>query len=464
MKRDTQIVLSSTLWLLLLIPIYYHTIRVPRATLDDERILKLTDISRKPINHSVRVAVDDEMVPQMAQACQIHINRVMEKERNTNLHFIIDSECTSAADVCIHTTLTEEDTIIPMGETEFLMEYSPVSIVSRRQPYGVESILINGIYSPLINPGNVHNELTLSYTPRVHLIFSLLYEGGDPPDQVSWEISEAIDAYLAPMLKQLRDNIVDVTVETQVILHAKIGCKRRTILHLSQLSNFINFAEWSLSSSVTYPILNFVLYVPESPMILDNTPSNSFMISRWGGIKLGKPMKTTFYKEDLREYMNLFGKQLLILLGMREPDITHGKPPMAVRMKQLAYFRTIDGIKTTIRSLHALLLLTSDFKNIPIPAEVKEYTDISMDRLDMALLSLEVADIKSAVSNTSIAFDYAERAFFDKRMIAQAYLPDEHKMAVYIPLMAPLFIVVISAWYRLYKKSKVNNTEVLITK
>lgn len=32
----------------------------------------------------------------------------------------------------------------------------------------------------------------------------------------------------------------------------------------------------------------------------------------------------------------------------------------------------------------------------------------------------------------------AERGFFEKSMVGQVYFPDEHKVAVYLPLLGPI--------------------------
>lgn len=32
----------------------------------------------------------------------------------------------------------------------------------------------------------------------------------------------------------------------------------------------------------------------------------------------------------------------------------------------------------------------------------------------------------------------AERSFFEKSMVGQVYFPDEHKVAVYLPLLGPI--------------------------
>jgi GPI-anchor transamidase subunit S len=36
------------------------------------------------------------------------------------------------------------------------------------------------------------------------------------------------------------------------------------------------------------------------------------------------------------------------------------------------------------------------------------------------------------------AWEDSEKAFFEKSMVGQVYFPDEHKVAVYLPLLGPV--------------------------
>jgi len=42
------------------------------------------------------------------------------------------------------------------------------------------------------------------------------------------------------------------------------------------------------------------------------------------------------------------------------------------------------------------------------------------------------------LENARIAEAEAERGFFEKSMVGQVYFPDEHKIAVYLPLLGPV--------------------------
>lgn len=44
-----------------------------------------------------------------------------------------------------------------------------------------------------------------------------------------------------------------------------------------------------------------------------------------------------------------------------------------------------------------------------------------------------------------MALEYAEKAFFDDKMVSKLYFPDEHKYAIYTPLFGPLALPLVMA-------------------
>jgi GPI-anchor transamidase subunit S len=44
-----------------------------------------------------------------------------------------------------------------------------------------------------------------------------------------------------------------------------------------------------------------------------------------------------------------------------------------------------------------------------------------------------------------LALEYAEKAFFDDKMVSMLYFPDEHKYAIYTPLFGPLALPLVLA-------------------
>jgi phosphatidylinositol glycan class S len=53
-------------------------------------------------------------------------------------------------------------------------------------------------------------------------------------------------------------------------------------------------------------------------------------------------------------------------------------------------------------------------------------------------LACETLGGAEGLAHARIAEAEAERAFFEKSMVGQLYFPDEHKLAVYIPLLGPV--------------------------
>jgi len=49
------------------------------------------------------------------------------------------------------------------------------------------------------------------------------------------------------------------------------------------------------------------------------------------------------------------------------------------------------------------------------------------------------------LQHSSLALEYAEKAFFDDKMVSKLYFPDEHKYAIYTPLFGPLALPLVMA-------------------
>jgi phosphatidylinositol glycan class S len=55
-------------------------------------------------------------------------------------------------------------------------------------------------------------------------------------------------------------------------------------------------------------------------------------------------------------------------------------------------------------------------------------------------LACETLGEPEGLAHARIAEAEAERAFFEKSMVGQLYFPDEHKIAVYMPLLGPVAV------------------------
>ncbi|XP_075024797.1 GPI-anchor transamidase component PIGS isoform X3 [Calonectris borealis] len=144
---------------------------------------------------------------------------------------------------------------------------------------------------------------------RRHLKSSLGYEitfsllNPDPKSHaVDWDIEDAVNRYVQPVLDKL-SLVANFSVDSQILYYAVLGVTPRFdkesssfLLSAHSLPHVINPVEARLGSSAAslYPVLNFLLYVPErshSPLYIqdkDGAPvsTNAFHSPRWGGIMI----------------------------------------------------------------------------------------------------------------------------------------------------------------------------------
>lgn len=272
---------------------------------------------------------------------------------------------------------------------------------------------------------------SLRYSPTYHLSFSLFTDGHLPN---TWDIESAVEDYMKPMLDLLRP-IHNFTIDTQVQLYATPGVQS-SVLNKDNLASFINAAEWPLSPSIGgAPTVNFIIYVGNQTISLDaeSETSQSWMIPQWGTVYL-LPLSSTeshVSAAQLKDPVLTFGGHLLQLLGTPQT----GSLPL--RLSALTRIRSTDLLLRASSSLGSLARLSSALPDISIPHRVADGVASSMHHLEQACANLGGQD---GLRHSRIAEEEAERAFFEKSMVGQLYFPDEHKIAVYLPLLGPVSV------------------------
>lgn len=110
----------------------------------------------------------------------------------------------------------------------------------------------------------------------------------------------------------------------------------------------------------------------------------------------------------------------------------------------------------------ALARLVRKIPNMAIPQEIRSDVLLTLSHLDKVfslLLShilhvsgltqtcaaLHSSAFNVALQHSSLALEYAEKAFFDDKMVSMLYFPDEHKYAIYTPLFGPLALPLLMA-------------------
>ncbi|KAJ5602123.1 hypothetical protein N7510_011657 [Penicillium lagena] len=292
---------------------------------------------------------------------------------------------------------------------------------------------------------------SMKYAETYHLSFSLFTPGAEPS---SWDIEAAVHEYLSPLLEAFAP-ISNFTVDTQVQLYATFSptaplpefdkTEAAWTLKKEDLSAFINAAEWPLNPSIgNGPTINFILYVPspsQSPLIVKENRASSWIIPQWGGVFLLNPALSPNTKsnpahlsqESLRPAFMTFSHQLLTLLGT--PSTPASLP---LRLHTLIRMRAAALLLSASSTMGSLARLTESLPSIPIPATVAASVSTTLSHLTATCSNLRDGRFAAALASARIAETEAERSFFEKSMVGQVYFPDEHKVAVYLPLLGPI--------------------------
>ncbi|KAF1366125.1 hypothetical protein EJ07DRAFT_93639 [Lizonia empirigonia] len=295
----------------------------------------------------------------------------------------------------------------------------------------------------------------LKYAPTYHLTFSLFSPSYVPS---AWNIEEALQTYLAPLLESF-SGISNFTVDSQVQLYATFSPSihqpeyedhlKAWTLRKEDLSGFVNAAEWPLSPSIgAGPTVNFILYVPDanqSPLLVKENAGNSWLIPQWGGVHIlnlpsGLDTPNTLTAEALAPAMHTFSDQLTSLFGLSQAPAS-----LPLRISTLERVRAASLIFSASSTLGALAQVYQKLPSIPVPDNVAQSADSTIDHLHQACEYLREGRFQSALDHARVAEVEAEKAFFERSMVGQVYFPDEHKVAVYLPLLGPVAVPLVMA-------------------
>lgn len=299
----------------------------------------------------------------------------------------------------------------------------------------------------------------LKYAPTYHLTFSLFTPTAAPS---AWEIRSALQQYFSPLLESFAF-ISNFTIDTQVQLYSAFSPSIRQpehdeslnawTLRKEDLSGFINAAEWPLSPSIgAGPTVNFVLYVPDqkqSPLMVKENGGSSWIIPQWGGVVIlnlpaseteAQDTPTRLSKDALAPAMHTFSNQLMSLLGLPQSPAS-----LPLRLSTLERVRAASLLFSASSTLGALARLYNALPSIPVPDKVAKSVDMTISHLQYACDNLRDGRFHGALEHARVAEAEAEKAFFERSMVGQVYFPDEHKVAVYLPLLGPIAVPLVMA-------------------
>lgn len=257
---------------------------------------------------------------------------------------------------------------------------------------------------PAVPPERPSRAFT-SVNGKFTLAFSLLNEGrGDGRDGTTvmdWEIEQALQTYLEPVLRPL-ESVYEFTIESQILYQAPLKTSPiQTPDHSSWLitqdhmKTFVNSEQWTLDSSTSFdPVIRFLLFVPctaHSPMRLETMDgSPAFHIPQMGGVVIHNVDKTASVRtnlnvDDLRRPFEYFGLQLHSLLGIpptpaayleshdQAAGVTvHHRPTLDPWQKiNLLRSLTRQNIEETRGTLNSISRLVASIKEMVINKQVR---------------------------------------------------------------------------------------------
>ncbi|XP_075760544.1 GPI-anchor transamidase component PIGS [Pelodiscus sinensis] len=326
------------------------------------------------------------------------------------------------------------------------------------------------------------------------ITFSLL--NPDPKSHdVHWDIEAAVSSYVQPFLNKL-GSVANFSVDSQILYYAVLGVSPRFdkasssfILSAHSLPHVINPVEARLGSSATslYPVLNFLLYVPErvhSPLYIqdkDGAPvgTNAFHSPRWGGImvynidqpapeKASLPLRVDV---DMVQVMEVFLAQLRLLFGISRESlpedfllVSPGSEGLADwELDRLLWTRTIENIATVSTTLTSLAQLLDKIGNIVIKDDVASEVYRAVASAQIALLELASGHLGTAFQASKEAVTSSERAFFDPSLLHLLYFPDDQKFAIYIPLFLPMAVPILLSLVKILREATQSKKEPMKT-
>ncbi|GMM33346.1 GPI-anchor transamidase [Saccharomycopsis crataegensis] len=306
-----------------------------------------------------------------------------------------------------------------------------------------------------------------------HLSFFLLNGDGD---YISWDFKDFYDQYLGGFL-ELISTFANFTVDSQIEYYSTLTnvprfneSENAYLLYEGDTSVFVNHEKWNLDNNVlisssndkSLAFLNMILYVPSKefqPLKVKGSKTNSFITPQYGGIQIlnlrtdekfqNASANNILTVEDLQPIFEIFISQIFTLLGLPK----HPKSPY-IRLDFLTRYFIINNLVKSTNNLGSLVRLINSLPSISIPNNTQKHVLNSFESIDRSIAYLKEFNLKESSQSANTALVESNLAFFEKEMVQQIYFPEEHKFAVYSPLLGPIATILFLGLVRLSQDVK----------
>lgn len=461
--------------LLLGVPLFFYTTSIHRAELPvDELNKKLQDFQTES---KLRVPIYID-APAQTDSLQKAISKLVSEkwgldnvweaqvlEAPTTESYLVSAVHGTENKCIVSSESRKIDIVIQYGHpVEENLANLLLDTVFQDELDNLKSILLT---SKASTKGGTH-DLVLPYSSTYNLVFNLFVENGQPVD---WEVDEAI-ASLQPLISAL-SHYTQFKISTQIQYYTKLHnepvfdeSSNSYFIPRSDLSTFINYGEWNLITHDVHRSINFLVFFPagnydSKPLNVEGSKTNSFLIPQWGGVyiyNLQMPVLRNYTyvvrSEQLLPIFNVFASQLLELFGVPKTPLS----PM-LRLESFNRIMCVKNLRLLLDNLSSLVTLSNSLNEISIPELTRTHMTDSLKYYDATLNLIRNFDFASAVEQSAKGVESSDKAFFEKEMVQQAYFPNEHKLAVFLPLLGPLASIILIGLLKTFKEIKQEKKE-----
>ena len=310
----------------------------------------------------------------------------------------------------------------------------------------------------------------LNMPPAVSYSIVLTLAVANPSDYMpSWNIQDAIDRYLYPLLLKL-EFLGPIKVSSQVIYFVDFKEKPYKVGDIfyypqTRLTLLMNEIQPRLQTyTSTDATLHFIVYIPPAkfvPLYIKSEKSESsysaFHSARWGGLQLFNPNKTDHTAKVEVPIDNLIKKFVLQfgeLFGLSDSEYLNIFPENQVKeisewsVTRLLISKTLEYLSKCLNTLLSLYKLLGEIENIVISEEIRYLIESSLENYEQSVQFLAKGIVNDAIKHAKNAFEFSEKAFYDASLLALLYFPDDQKYAIYVPLFLPVTFPILASVYR----------------
>lgn len=468
-KRFSIIMILLLTTLIIGVPLWYFTTSVERATLPIDAITALNEQYLNNIKYEIPVRLVEIPDPLSGFIDETQ-DLLNEKLTNSNVRVKLfkndylgpDVDEKQVYDLKMIMSENEDKLLVsPYSDRLIKLFVSPDVIKHGLVSDLLSRILIENVFKSEINENNssgtgskTKNLIKFPFSTSYKVSINFLHSDNKMLSLPDGVLEKAVSNFKSFM--NSLDSLTKFTVEFQELwyenrLITKDEYEKDGFTYIKDPSMFIDYSDWGLDQDVELdPVINLNLYLPDSEkLLIENTQRNSFIIPQWGGVVIVNDDETVDYNR-LNEVFDIFAFQILKLIGVdTDPDRS-----IYYRIDELIRIQTVENLNNSLNNFKSLIKLINQLETIPIPLQSVDEINESIRYIQTSAAELAHLNWLAAYKHSTLALKLSNNAFFHEDMVQQAYFPEEHKMAVYSPLLGPFVTIVVMALVRGLKEVK----------